>query len=70
MSEHVDFEAAFHAAELAMLAAAVRAVFTSARSASPDVVSLALRVRADDGQSVIEAEYLNGDGMAVAGFGV
>lgn len=68
-SPHDAFAAGFQAAELAGLAAYSRAVFLSASVACPDVVGMVLRVRIDEGLSVIEAEYLDREGHAVGGFG-
>lgn len=65
-----DFGQMFQAGELAGLAAYARAVFLTAREASPEVMGLAVRLKVDDGLSVIEAEYLDLNGVVVGGFSV
>ena len=64
------FAQSLHYGTLAGFAAFARALFDSAHGDSPDVVSLAVRITADAGQSVIECEYIDAQGHAVGGFGL
>jgi hypothetical protein len=63
-----DLNAAMHAADLAALASACRAVLGRSREDVDDVVSLALTVTHDaPGMAVIEVELRDAAGHAVGG---
>jgi hypothetical protein len=66
-----SMDEAMHAAELATLAMACRAVLGRAASAEPEVVSLRLTCALESpGVSVIEIELIERGGMAFGGFGL
>ena len=71
MSSAYDLDQAMHAAELAALAMAARAVFARASGAESDVVSMAFSVTLESpGLAVIECEYRDRSGHAIGGFGL
>ena len=65
-----DFLQVQHAAELAILAMALRAIHGREHNDNPEVVSLAFRVTPDaiPGLSVIECEALDAHGNAIGGW--
>jgi hypothetical protein len=66
-----SFVTAMVAAEWAGLGVYARSVLGTTREDDPSVVSLRLTCTHDrDGCAVIECEFLNESGMAVAGFGL
>lgn len=66
-----SLDEAMHAAELASLAMACRAVLGRASGAEPEVVSLRIACTLESaGLSVIEVELIERGGMAVGGFGL